>query len=145
MNVDELALKTAQAIGSIDPDKLPGGKTQAIAQAQCLVIDAIKNSGEYMKPISVKDRLPQIREMVLASLVNELGKRRVICAGYVPRFTIEAVTEEDNDEYHDESDTFYLCEGWYENIENWPDFESVHVGEGEVTHWMPVPQELLQL
>ena len=100
-----------------------------------------------MKPISVEDRLPQIRETVLASFVSRWGKgkRRVICAHYVPRFTVEAISEEDYDEYHEESDTYYLCEGWYENIENWADFESVHVCEGEVTHWMPIPQELMQL
>lgn len=101
-----------------------------------------------MKPISVEDQPPKTGDKVLASFVNKWGNRRTICAHYVPRFTVEAVTEQeydDYDEYHEESDTYYLCEGWYEKIENWPDFESVHVGEGEITHWMPVPSELLQL
>ena len=98
-----------------------------------------------MKPISVKEQMPETGKIVLASYINQRGKRRIICAHYAPRFTVEAISEEDYDEYHEESDTYYLCEGWYENIENWADFESVHVCEGEVTHWMPIPQELMQL
>ncbi len=45
-DIDEIALKTVKAIGNIDPDKLPGGRTQAIAQAQILVRDAIEKQLE---------------------------------------------------------------------------------------------------
>jgi hypothetical protein len=40
-DIDEIALNVVKAIAEIDPDKLPGGRTQAIAQAQILVRDAI--------------------------------------------------------------------------------------------------------
>lgn len=43
IDIDEIALETVKAIGNIDPDKLPGGTTQAIAQAQILVRDAIES------------------------------------------------------------------------------------------------------
>jgi len=42
-DIDEIALETVKAIGNIDPDKLPGGRTQATAQAQILVRDAIES------------------------------------------------------------------------------------------------------
>ncbi len=45
-DIDEIALETVKAIGNIDPDKLPGGRTQAIAQAQILVRDAIEKQLE---------------------------------------------------------------------------------------------------
>lgn len=45
-DIDEIALMTAKAIGNIDPDKLPGGRTQANAQAQILVRDAIEKQLE---------------------------------------------------------------------------------------------------
>lgn len=42
MNIDEIALKTVKAIAEIDPDKLPGGEYQAIALAQVMVENAIR-------------------------------------------------------------------------------------------------------
>ena len=43
-------------------------------------------------------------------------------------------------EYDEAADTYYVTEGWYECIDNWDDYSSVAVTEGEVTHWMPLPQ-----
>ena len=97
-----------------------------------------------MKPTSVKEQLPETGKIVLASYINQRGNRRIICAHYAPRFTVEA-QEDDYDEYHEESDTYYLCEGWYESVENWSDFESIYVGECEVDYWMPIPEELKAL
>ena len=45
-DIDEIALMTAKAIGGIDPDKLPGGTTQAVARAQCLIRDAIEQAAK---------------------------------------------------------------------------------------------------
>lgn len=91
--------------------------------------------------ISVIYYLPEAGKKVLATFENSHGKRRIICGHYVPRWTIESDCEEDSyDEYSDEEDAYFLCEGWYENIENWGDFSSVHVCEGDVTHWMPLPE-----
>ena len=30
--------------------------------------------------------------------------------------------------------------GWYECIDNWPDFTQVAITEGRPTHWMPLPE-----
>jgi len=48
-NIDEIALNVVKAIAEIDPDKLPGGRTQAVAQAQILVRDAISGEIEALK------------------------------------------------------------------------------------------------
>lgn len=45
-DIDGIALEVVKAIGNIDPEKLPGGRTQAIAQAQILVRDAIERQIE---------------------------------------------------------------------------------------------------
>ena len=91
--------------------------------------------------ISVEDALPPTERKVLATFVNGYGKRRTICAHHISRFTVESDGEfETNDEYNEEKDEYYLCEGWYENIENWGDFSSVFVCEGDITHWMPLPE-----
>uniref|UniRef100_UPI00260EAAAF hypothetical protein n=1 Tax=uncultured Halomonas sp. TaxID=173971 RepID=UPI00260EAAAF len=41
-DLDQIALDTVEAIANIDPDKLKGGRAQAMAQAQCLVRDALR-------------------------------------------------------------------------------------------------------
>lgn len=48
-DIDEIALNVVKAIAEIDPDKLPGGRTQAVAQAQILVRDAISGEIEALK------------------------------------------------------------------------------------------------
>ncbi|MCP4064683.1 MAG: hypothetical protein GY740_15735 [Gammaproteobacteria bacterium] len=48
-DIDEVALNVVKAIAEIDPDKLPGGRTQAIAQAQILVRDAITGEAEQSR------------------------------------------------------------------------------------------------
>jgi hypothetical protein len=64
-DIDEIALETVKAIGNIDPDKLPGGRTQATAQAQILVRDAI---GKQLK--QARARVAELED----ALVWSLGK-----------------------------------------------------------------------
>lgn len=91
--------------------------------------------------IRVKEKLPETGRKVIATFVNNQGKRRTICGHYIERFTVESCGEfECNDEYSEEMDNYFFCEGWYENIENWGEYSSVHVCEGDVTHWMPLPE-----
>lgn len=45
-DIDQIALDTVEAIANIDPDKLKGGRVQALAQAQCLVRDALRELEE---------------------------------------------------------------------------------------------------
>lgn len=68
------------------------------------------------------------RKMLLFYL-NENGQARRVIGGWV------------NDEDAAESDTdgVGLEAGWYERIDNWPDYCQVAIHEGEPTHWMPLP------
>ena len=95
--------------------------------------------------ISVEDRLPETGQMVIATYKNNYGKWRTIVANYTQRWTepsndIETDWNDDISEYHEEKDEYFLLAGWYERIENWGDYEFITVGEGTVTHWIPLPE-----
>lgn len=93
-----------------------------------------------MKWMPVSSGLPPHGRNVVATYINRLGNRRTIIAHYIERWTEESFSDEneDNDEYSEELDIYYLKEGWYENLDNW-DYSSIIVHEGEITHWMPLP------
>jgi hypothetical protein len=89
--------------------------------------------------IRVKDKLPDGK--VIACYKNRSGKVRRIMAEYFHRYTIESSMDDGvEDEYCEDNDNYYIVEGWYEIIDNWEDWGSVRVTEGEVTHWMPLPE-----
>lgn len=89
------------------------------------------------------DELPANGKPVLAYYLNSHGMGRRIRAMHVKRFTVEAEDFADPDtqccEYSEQDDCYYTAEGWYELIDNWPDYSSCAVIEGVVTHWMPLP------
>lgn len=85
------------------------------------------------------EEMPEHGKPVIAYYKNCHGKGRRVIAEYIARWTEESGCDECNDEYSEEKDTYYLCEGWYERVDNWGDFSSIFVGEGEVTHWLPLP------
>lgn len=89
------------------------------------------------------DELPASGKTVLAFYLNSHGMGRRIRAMHVKRFTVEAEEFADPDtqccEYSEQDDCYYTTEGWYELIDNWPDYSSCAVIEGVVTHWMPLP------
>lgn len=90
--------------------------------------------------ISVKDRLPDSSKNVLAYYQNSMGNSRRIRAAWIAAKTVESNLEDnDCDEYDDTTDAYYMKEGWYEQIDNWDEYSSVTVCEGDVTHWMPIP------
>ena len=77
---------------------------------------------------------------VLIYYKNELGKRRIVKASHCERWTVEANMDEDSyHEYSEEKDGYFMHEGWYEQIDNWPEYSSCFVNEGIPTHWMPLP------
>jgi len=95
-----------------------------------------------IEPVSVSERLPEPGIKVLAHYFNSHGKSRTVCARWIPaKFESgdSDVYDDDFLEYDEESDTFYWPEAWYEEIENWDDYGSVKINEGEVTHWQPLP------
>ena len=97
-----------------------------------------------MQPIwnSVKICLPKKGQQVLATYKNSYGRRVTIIASYVREHEEESGYDDDEStyEYCEEDDAYYLKEGWYELIDNWPDYSSVAVCEGEVDYWMQIPE-----
>lgn len=88
--------------------------------------------------IKVDESVPSGRNC-LAVYENRGGSQFIIRAMYVDKFQIEAQGDDCDTEINDENDTEYLRAGWYELIDNWGEYSSVKVCEGEVTHWMPLP------
>lgn len=66
---------------------------------------------------------------------------RYICDGfYVKPKTITGSCSGDCAvEYDEDSDEYYLLEGYYEVIKNWDEYSSI-VLDDFVTHWMPLPE-----
>lgn len=77
---------------------------------------------------------------MLLAYRNSLGKWRRVIAFYAPKLAIEQ-NDYGSDwcEYDEVGDRYFLPEGWYECIENWDDYSSVHMSGVEPTHWMPLP------
>ncbi len=99
--------------------------------------------------ISVDDAMPESGKNVLAYYVNRLGKYRIVKAYYAGKYSIESAfsewtSDEINDEYSEEKEQYYLKVGWYECLDNWEDYSSIVISNGEVTHWMPLPNPPLQ-
>jgi hypothetical protein len=90
--------------------------------------------------ISVEERLPESGQMVLATYVNEAGRRRTVVGRHVKRWTEESSCDDDcNDEYCEERDNYYLVEGWIEQQDNWGEYASIYIVEGVVDFWQPLP------
>ena len=95
--------------------------------------------------ISVEDRLPEsgVRCLLCCDVKRYDGThRQYICDGYhAERFKEECYSADDEcvTEYNEETDEYYLHEGWYECINNWDDYSSIAIDD-KVTHWMPLPE-----
>ena len=95
--------------------------------------------------ISVDDRLPENGvHVLLCCEIHRYGGEiagKYVCDGYYAeanKIIAGGFPDECNCEYSEEDDEYYLCEGWYEVVKNWDDYNSVAV-EDFVTHWMPLP------
>ena len=109
---------------------------------------AYRNGYADGKPkwISVKDRLPESGvHVLLCCEMHRYGGEiagKYVCDGYYAeanKIIAGGFPDECDCEYSEEDDEFYLCEGWYEVIKNWDNYNSVTVGDF-VTHWMPLPE-----
>lgn len=90
--------------------------------------------------VPVAERLPPSGQTVLACYMNRAGRMRRIRAEWIAAKSVESNSEHSDIGVYDEAtDTFYDPEGWYERIDNWGDYSAVGVCEGDVTHWMPLP------
>ena len=105
------------------------------------LISWIKHLESQNQWIKCSDRLPEHGKEVLALMkYSDTNRQTMLMGCYLERFTEESDLEaESYDEYCEEDDTYYMREGWFELIANWPDFYCINVCEGTVTHWMPLP------
>ena len=106
----------------------------------------ISNGVTVQEWISVKDRLPENGvHVLLCCEIHRYGGEiagKYVCDGYYAeanKIIAGGFPDECDCEYSEEGDEYYLCEGWYEVIKNWDDYNSVAV-EDFVTHWMPLPE-----
>jgi hypothetical protein len=111
----------------------------------CAAITALRAALTQPEPVawvSVTQAMPKSGVKVLACYRNKLGKLRRIRAHWTAAKTVEASSEDWDQcsEYDEATDTYYVTEGWFECIDNWGDYSAVAVCEGEVTHWMPLPE-----
>ncbi|WP_462382232.1 DUF551 domain-containing protein [Pseudomonas sp. Marseille-QA0892] len=92
--------------------------------------------------INANDQLPVSERTVLAYYTNSHGKGRRIRAEYIAPKTKAAEDGWDCDcpaDYDEEADQSYWPAGWYECVDNWGELTHLSVGEGDITHWMPLP------
>lgn len=116
---------------------------ECVEDVRSFAREVAAQAGQVAVPewISVDERLPDAGHC-LATYRNQHGKLRIIRAKYARQFEIDAgedAIDQGNCEYNEADDTFYLKAGWLECIDNWDDYSSIYVTEGEVTHWMPLP------
>ena len=105
----------------------------------------IRNGVTVQEWIPVTERLPENGvHVLLCCEMHRYGGEiagKYVCDGYYAeanKIIAGGFPDECNCEYSEEDDEYYLCEGWYEVIKNWDDYNSVAV-EDFVTHWMPMP------
>lgn len=80
-----------------------------------------------------------LNTIILVHYKNGCGKSRVIKARYITKFTEENHSGEDWCDYNEASDTYYDPEGWYEEIDNWPDYSHVAFCGNNPDAWQPLP------
>lgn len=88
-------------------------------------------------PINVRPA-PKGKDILICYEDDYYGNKKIVIARYVVKFTEECY--EDHSEYSEEHDNYFVPEGWYEQIENSIDDYSSILIEGEVTHWMKLPE-----
>ena len=138
MNVKEKLVELLTDLYGCDPAYYD---VDACAIAQHLVDHAVA----FQEWISVNDRLPENGvHVLLCCEIHRYGGEiagKYVCDGYYAeanKIIADGFPDECDCEYSEEDDEYYLCEGWYEVIKNWGDYNSVAV-EDFVTHWMPLP------
>jgi len=89
--------------------------------------------------INVEFELPPHGKNVLAYYKNSFGKGRTVKACYLERWKEESCANDDNYEYSEEQDKYYLKAGWYEQIDNWGEYTACVITEGVVICWQYLP------
>ena len=141
---DELRKAAQVALAAMEKEwdtKLSKGNAYSFMKAARALRAAIANNANVAPDAwtSVKAAMPQSGVTVLAYYKNRNGFERRIRAKWTAAKTVEANAEYGWGEYDEAADAYWTPEGWYECIDNWDEYSSVMVSEGEVTHWMPLP------
>jgi len=91
--------------------------------------------------ISAEDRLPETQLRVLAVMLYDGRKPRIIRAMHIPAKTVECLDWEFNDAvvYDSESERHYFGAGWYELMEE-GEYDYVGPLSDSVTHWAEMPE-----
>jgi len=80
---------------------------------------------------------------VLVHYKNAMGKGRTVKARYIERFTEESNNEDSClgvDEFSEEHDASFYCEGWWEMLDNWEEYGFVKIYQGTPDKWQPLPE-----
>lgn len=120
-----------------DADTIPAEVERM--QRATIAARAVMAQPEPVAWVPVAERLPASGQTVIACYTNSAGNVRRIRAEWIADKSVEASSESDIGVYDEATDTYYDPEGWYEKIDNWGDYSSVAVVEGDITHWMPLP------
>ena len=134
------ALEALEATSSYDIPAPRLRRRSAITALRAALVEPVQEPGAWTP---VAEALPNSGVKVLACYRNRLGNLRRIRAMWTAAKTEEADSDDAEacSEYDEATDTYYVTEGWYECIDNWGDYSSVAVTEGEVTHWMLLPPD----
>lgn len=128
--------RIARLVSALNDARAKGYVTPA-EQEPALVLSAAQPAPSPWRPI---ETAPKDGSWMLLAYRNSLGKWRRVIAFYAPKLAIEQSDySSDWYEYDEAGDRYFLPEGWYECIENWDDYSSVHMSGVEPTHWMPLP------
>ncbi len=102
---------------------------------------AITALQDYQPWIPVSNVKPESgKHVLLCCEIKPLGKRYVCDGYYAQSKTITTICDDDNScEYDEETDEYYLIEGYYEIIKNCDYYSSIAI-EDFVTHWKPLPE-----
>ena len=127
------------------------GSKKAIYREAILAVKSILHSAKPIDAVTVQEWIPVEDELpesgahvLICCEMRRYGGEiagKYVCDGYYAeanKIIAGGFPDECNCEYSEEDDEYYLCEGWYEVVKNWDDFNSVAV-EDFVTHWMPMP------
>ena len=138
MDISEKLIDLIEDAKRTDPET--GSFTEYLAD------HLITNGVTVQEWIPVDERLPEsgVHVLICCEMHRYGGEiaGKYVCDGYYAeanKIIAGGFSDECECEYSEEDDEYYLCEGWYEVIKNWDDYNSVAV-EDFVTHWMPLPQ-----
>ena len=151
---DELVKRLREKAGAFDYDGRPDiacdyEQAADAIEERCQQVDKFAEEAArlYAKQprwIPVTERLPKSGERVLACCRVKWvggGGRTYVCVAFHTEPKKETCCYSDgiDMEYDEETDEYYLPEGWWEEINNWDDYSFVAIGDF-VTHWMPMPE-----